>query len=115
MKMMCGKSMRRIGGAQVAKQLRNLVPVSAFSNRPNGSDRMVALQDLMQETIKIAVSSGPAGVSRGLQAMRAFFEIGQETLISGKLDSPPVILRSLFEKLGQLNSGAKSCGPRRVT
>lgn len=98
---------KRVGATkrQLWALSRSPTHLSAFSNRP-GSDRMVELQDLVQETVKIAIKSGPSGVNRGIQAIRAVFELGQEALVQGKMDDvlrePQVTIRKLFEKLGKL-------------
>ena len=58
------------------------------------------LRELLEEAIKLAGSTGPRGITRGVQAVQALVSLTQEYLTAGKLDDPPVILRKLFERLG---------------
>lgn len=58
------------------------------------------LRELVEESVKLASSTGPRGITRGVQAVRALVSLTQEYLTAGKLDEPPVILRKLFERLG---------------
>lgn len=73
------------------------------SNRytPEETGRILKeLRDLLEESVKLASSTGPRGITRGVQAVRALVSLTQEYLTAGKLDEPPVILRKLFERLG---------------
>jgi hypothetical protein len=73
------------------------------SKRPTAKT-VASLQELVQEGIRLTIDTGPEGVTRGFQATRAVFGVGQsyvETLLRGdKPDPPVVVLRVLFEKLG---------------
>ena len=64
--------------------------------------RAEELGALVQDIAQVAASSGPAGVSRTVQAMQAIFELGVKTLQSGNLErlTAPSALRQLFEALG---------------
>ena len=57
---------------------------------------------LVRDIARVASSSGPAGVSRTVQAMRAIFELGAKTVQSGTVEqlTAPSALRQLFEALG---------------
>jgi aarF domain-containing kinase len=76
---------------------------SADTNSPEEVLRRAEeLGALVQDIAQVAASSGPAGVSRTAQAMRAIFELGVKTLQSGNLErlTAPSALRQLFEALG---------------
>jgi hypothetical protein len=62
--------------------------------------RTQQLQELLQETVRIAVSTGPRGFSRTVQAGRAMLTLGFEYAQRRELDAPEVLLRKIFEKLG---------------
>ena len=57
---------------------------------------------LVRDIARVASSSGPAGVSRTVQAMRAIVELGAKTVQSGTVEqlTAPSALRQLFEALG---------------
>lgn len=52
----------------------------------------------------MTIDTGPDGIRRGLQASRAFFDVGQSYISSllegGTPAAPAAVLRQLFEKLG---------------
>lgn len=63
--------------------------------------RAQQLQGLLQETLRLAVETGPRGFIRSMQAGAAVSSLVQEYLASGgRIDPPQVVLRKLFEKLG---------------
>ena len=64
--------------------------------------RAEELQALVRDIAQVASSTGPAGVSRTVQAARAIFELGVKTIQSGNLErmTAPSALRQLFEALG---------------
>eukprot|EP00882_Tetradesmus_deserticola_P012074 GHRQ01012790.1.p1 GENE.GHRQ01012790.1~~GHRQ01012790.1.p1 ORF type:complete len:213 (+),score=58.11 GHRQ01012790.1:557-1195(+) len=63
--------------------------------------RSKELQELLQESFKIAVQTGPRGLFRSLQAGQAVASLAQDYVLSGgQLDPPQVVLRKLFERLG---------------
>mmetsp|Transcript_16663 Transcript_16663/g.22965 ORF Transcript_16663/g.22965 Transcript_16663/m.22965 type:complete len:574 (-) Transcript_16663:168-1889(-) len=57
------------------------------------------VQELVQEIVRVAIGSGPSGVTRGVKAMEALLLTGSEVL-RGDKSPPPVLLRRLFERLG---------------
>lgn len=62
--------------------------------------RTEQLRELVQESIKIAVQTGPRGVFRSLQAGQAVAGLAQDYILRGQLDPPQTVLRKLFERLG---------------
>lgn len=62
--------------------------------------RQKQLQELVQESIKITMETGPRGFVRSLQAANAVATLVQEQVLQGQLDPPQTVLRKLFEKLG---------------
>ncbi|KAG2437493.1 hypothetical protein HXX76_006142 [Chlamydomonas incerta] len=62
--------------------------------------RTEQLRELVQETIRITVSTGPRGIFRAMQAAQSVAGLATEYLQAGAVDAPPVFLRKLFEKLG---------------
>ena len=64
--------------------------------------RAEELSALVRDIAQVASSTGPAGVSRTVQAARAIFELGVKTIQSGNLErmTAPSALRQLFEALG---------------
>jgi len=61
------------------------------------------LQELLRETVDIALQTGPRGVFRGLQAAGAVASIVSDyaqQAAAGRPDPPQVVLRKLFERLG---------------
>uniref|UniRef100_A0A7S0X116 ABC1 atypical kinase-like domain-containing protein n=1 Tax=Chlamydomonas leiostraca TaxID=1034604 RepID=A0A7S0X116_9CHLO len=78
-------------------------PASAQTQPPQNVDmskRMAELQDLLQETVKVVMSTGPKGVVRAMQAAEAGASVMRDFLLGGASDPPHVILRKLFERLG---------------
>ncbi|PNW79251.1 hypothetical protein CHLRE_09g407801v5 [Chlamydomonas reinhardtii] len=77
---------------------------SASSSRPMTAaevqQRTEQLRELVQETIRITVSTGPRGIFRAMQAAQSVAGLAAEYLQAGAVDAPPVFLRKLFEKLG---------------
>ena len=65
---------------------------------------MQQVQELLRETVDIAVATGPRGLMRGLQAAQAVASLAGEYASSAatgrQLDPPQRVLRRLFEKLG---------------
>lgn len=78
---------------------------SASSSRPMTAaevqQRTEQLRELVQETIRITVSTGPRGIFRAMQAAQSVAGLAAEYLQAGAVDAPPVFLRKLFEKLGE--------------
>jgi len=62
------------------------------------TERLRALQSLVQDIAKTATATGPQGLYRTLQGARAVLEIGQSYVSNPQ--PPQVVLRRLFEKLG---------------
>jgi aarF domain-containing kinase len=63
--------------------------------------RSKEFQELLQESMKIAVQTGPRGLFRSIQAGQAVASLAQDYVLSGgQLDPPQVVLRKLFERLG---------------
>ncbi len=62
--------------------------------------KAVQLSELIQETVRVTMSTGPKGFARAMQAAQSVAQLGQEYLLKGKLDPAPVLMRKLFEKLG---------------
>jgi hypothetical protein len=62
--------------------------------------RVEQLNELLQETVELAVKTGPKGIVRSFQAADAVLSLAREQLQAGRLDPPEAILRKLFEKLG---------------
>uniref|UniRef100_A0A383VQQ0 Protein kinase domain-containing protein n=1 Tax=Tetradesmus obliquus TaxID=3088 RepID=A0A383VQQ0_TETOB len=63
--------------------------------------RSKELQELLQESLKIAMQTGPRGMFRSIQAGQAVASLAQDYVLSGgRLDPPQVVLRKLFERLG---------------
>ncbi|GLI63614.1 hypothetical protein VaNZ11_006625 [Volvox africanus] len=58
------------------------------------------LRELVQETIRISVSTGPRGFFRAVQAAQSIGALAAEYLAKGAVDPLPIFLRKLFEKLG---------------
>ncbi|GLC36376.1 hypothetical protein PLESTF_000329900 [Pleodorina starrii] len=58
------------------------------------------LRELVQETVRISVSTGPRGFFRAVQAAQSIATLAAEYLAKGSVDPLPVFLRKLFEKLG---------------
>jgi aarF domain-containing kinase len=54
----------------------------------------------LQEAIQLSSKTGPQGIIRGVQAVQAVISVGQDYFSNGQKDTPPVILRKLFERLG---------------
>lgn len=87
----------------IRSQVRN-----AESSRPRNPfeflvDRGPALQELIQEASKVAMSSGVNGIRRSTQAAFAATSVISDYLSSrrkGEDLAPPVLLRTLFERLG---------------
>ncbi|GBF91070.1 hypothetical protein Rsub_03926 [Raphidocelis subcapitata] len=68
--------------------------------RTAGATRQAELQELLRETLDVALTTGPRGVLRGLQAAGAVGGLAAEYAAAGRLDPPQVVLRKLFERLG---------------
>ncbi|KAG2487613.1 hypothetical protein HYH03_013752 [Edaphochlamys debaryana] len=64
------------------------------------AQRAEKLRELIQETIRITVSTGPQGFFRGVRAAQSVAEVASDYFAGGQRDPPPVLLRKLFEKLG---------------
>jgi aarF domain-containing kinase len=62
--------------------------------------RAEQLNELLQETVQLALQTGPKGIVRSLQAADAVLSLAREQLQAGRIDPPEAILRKLFEKLG---------------
>lgn len=62
--------------------------------------RAAQLSELVQETGRVAVTTGPRGFFRALQAADSVGSLVREYLVRGTVDPTPVFLRKLFEKLG---------------
>lgn len=79
-------------------------PPSSSSQPPLTPEEVNAkaaqLSELIQETVRVTMSTGPKGFARALQAAQSVAQLGQEYLLKGKLDPAPVLMRKLFEKLG---------------
>lgn len=76
-------------------------PFSARSASPEDAAKILQqLQELAQESLKLSVETGPRGLVRGVQAVRAVASVAQEYISRGQSDPPERILRQLFEKLG---------------
>lgn len=74
---------------------------SADKNVRVDASKSKQLSELLQETVKIAVSTGPRGLTRALQAGDAVGALVREFVQNGgRADPPQVVLRKLFEKLG---------------
>ncbi|GFR40256.1 hypothetical protein Agub_g828 [Astrephomene gubernaculifera] len=71
---------------------------SASGDSP--SKRVAELRELVQEAIRVTLSTGPRGFFRAAQAAQSIAALAAEYLAQGSVDPPPVFLRKLFEKLG---------------
>lgn len=72
---------------------------NAFS--PDQVQRIEQLRELVQETIRISMSTGPRGFFRAVQAAQSVASLAAEYFAKGSVDPLPVFLRKLFEKLGK--------------
>jgi hypothetical protein len=75
------------------------VPSSPSSSEQ--AQRVEQLRELVQETVRISVSTGPRGFFRAVQAAQSIATLAAEYLTRGSIDPLPVFLRKLFEKLGE--------------
>ncbi|MEW5308611.1 MAG: hypothetical protein WDW38_000556 [Sanguina aurantia] len=62
--------------------------------------RVTQFSDLLQETARVAIATGPRGIIRALQAAQSVSNLSVEYISRGVVDPPQVILRRLFESLG---------------
>jgi aarF domain-containing kinase len=62
--------------------------------------RIEQVQELLQETVRLTLQTGPKGFFRSVQVAEAVLSLAQETLQQGYVDPPEAVLRKLFEKLG---------------
>eukprot|EP00884_Botryococcus_braunii_P021730 jgi/Botrbrau1/8240/Bobra.0392s0035.1 len=69
----------------------------------NSGLRVEEFRELLQEILQIAASTGPRGFFRSVQAGGAVLEVGRDYMVQlrqGVRESPEVVLRKLFERLG---------------
>lgn len=67
------------------------------------ADRAEELSALVQEASRLAIATGPRGVLRAVQGTQALLSVAQQAatdVAAGRPPTPPVLLRSLFERLG---------------
>lgn len=68
---------------------------------PEEAQRLITeLTALLQESVQVAVDTGPRGFQRSVQALQAILSIAQDYARTGQVEPPEVILRKLFERLG---------------
>jgi hypothetical protein len=63
------------------------------SSPGDASKRARQLGELLQESVQIAIATGPKGLVRGLQAADAVLGLLGEYLQRGMTDAPEVVLR----------------------
>jgi aarF domain-containing kinase len=101
-----GASRSRAAEAAGARRAAQAAASAAARDAPRAgaarqqAARQQALQELLRETLDIALATGPRGVVRGWQAAGAVGGLAAEYAVAGRLDPPQVVLRKLFERLG---------------
>ena len=94
-------SARRPAGSFGANTIPPPPPAfEATRSREDLAKRAAQLNELVQETVNVTISTGPRGFFRALQAADSLSQLAREYIQRREVDATPVFLRKLFEKLG---------------